>query len=65
MTGPGPPSVLRRDPGPSLTPLQQLERAACLEGSATCIWRLENGRGYCGDCLPPLKPNAARTHCVR
>ncbi|MDE0109913.1 MAG: hypothetical protein OXN96_19075 [Bryobacterales bacterium] len=47
-----------------LTPGQARERAACLEGSATCIWRLENGRGYCSDCLPPLRPNAARTHCI-
>ena len=62
--GPRPAHALRRDPGPSLTALQQLERAACLADSATCIWRLEGGRGYCGDCLPPLRPNAARTYCV-
>lgn len=54
----------RSSPAPSLTPEQARERAACLEGSATCIWRLEGGRGYCSDCLPPLRPNAARTRCV-
>ena len=49
---------------PSLTPAQQAERERCLAGSATCIWRLERGAGLCSDCIPPLRPNAQRTHCV-
>lgn len=49
---------------PSLTPAQQRERESCLAGSPTCVWRLRNGRGECIDCLPPLRPNAARTHCI-
>lgn len=49
---------------PQLTPRQAAERADCLRDSATCVWRLEGGRGLCADCLPPLRPSAARTHCV-
>ena len=55
--------VLRAAP-PQLTQLQAAGRAACLQDSATCIRRLEGGQGLCADCLPPLRPNAARTHCV-
>ena len=50
---------------PYMTAAQRQERESCLADSPTCIWRLEDGRGYCSDCVPPLRPNAARTHCVR
>ena len=54
----------RRSVPSNLTPAQAADREACLAGSATCIWRLERGTGHCGDCIPPLRPNAARTHCI-
>lgn len=48
-----------------LTAAQRQEREACLAESPACIWRLLEGvHGYCSDCLPPLRPNAARTHCI-
>ena len=51
--------------GPALTPAQQARRERCLAASPTCVWRLEsNGWSVCTDCIPPLRPNAARTHCI-
>jgi len=49
---------------PALTAAQARERSECLAASPTCVWRLERGAGLCADCVPPLRPNAARTHCV-
>ena len=56
----GQPSVTQ----PQLTAAQQADRDACLQGSPTCIWRPQGAGGFCSDCLPPLRPNAARTYCV-
>ena len=58
------PSRRSRGSLPQLTPAQAAEREACLGVSSSCVWRLRNGRGECIDCVPPLRPNAARTHCV-
>ena len=49
---------------PYLTPQQRLERERCVANSATCFWRLEAGHGICGDCLPPLRPDANHWHCI-
>ena len=49
---------------PSLTPAQQAEREQCLGAAPHCVWRLEGGAGVCIACISPLRPNAARTHCV-
>ena len=49
---------------PELSTAQAQERNACLAQSPTCVWRLDRGAGLCANCVPPLRPNAARTHCV-
>ena len=54
----------RRAASASLTPAQQARRERCLAGSPTCVWRLEGDWSVCSDCIPPLRPNAARTHCI-
>ena len=51
-------------PGPELTESQRLGRERCLANSPTCVWRLEGDWSVCSDCIPPLRPNAARTHCI-